>query len=206
MRPLWPWIGVPLILAGCLYHYRYAPHAGSGASLDRSESSPDLVEVVTTEEVDRPYRKIGIVHAPASLPERDAIVALKRRARTLGGDALLDVRRRGSGSTADRDSSGLAAAPWEASVIVWTDAKTGGRAHAAGKVQRRARSVRKSVNQDDDSVTVPERQGRRADLTEEKGASTVTAHGFLRGTFQRIVVTNELPVVNEDPLAHVMGL
>jgi hypothetical protein len=81
---------------------------------------------VTTEKVDRPYRKIGIVHAPASLPERDAIVALKRKARTLGGDALLDVRRRGSGSTADRASSGLAARPWEAVVIVWTDGQVHG--------------------------------------------------------------------------------
>ena len=126
MRRLGPCLGVPVILAGCLYHYGYVPHSNGGASLDRSEPSPDLVQVVTAEEVDRPYRKIGIVHAPSSLQERDAIVALKRRARTLGGDALLDVRRRGSGSTADRASSDLAAAPWEAAVIVWTDAEVGG--------------------------------------------------------------------------------
>lgn len=114
------WIGVPLILAGCLYHVHYVSHGG-GAALDRSETSPDLVKVVTAKEVDRPYRKIGIVHAPASLTERDAVVALKRRARTLEGDALLDVRRQATASSADRASSGLAAAPWEADVIVWTD-------------------------------------------------------------------------------------
>jgi len=74
------WIGVPLILAGCLYHVHYVSH-GDGASLDRSETSPDLVKVVTAKEVDRPYRTIGIVHAPASLTERDAIVALKERVR-----------------------------------------------------------------------------------------------------------------------------
>jgi hypothetical protein len=115
------WIGVPLILAGCLYHARYVSQAGGGAALDRSETSPDLVKVVTAKEMDRPYRKIGIVHAPASLAERDAVAALKRRARTLGGDALLDVRRQATASSDDRASSGLAATPWEADVIVWTD-------------------------------------------------------------------------------------
>jgi hypothetical protein len=93
--------------------------------LDRSERSPELFRVVTAEDVGRPYRKLGIVHAPASLSEREAIAALKRRARTLGGDALLDVRRQGSGSTADRASSSLADAPWEAAVIVWTDGRAG---------------------------------------------------------------------------------
>jgi hypothetical protein len=120
----WLWISVPLILAGCLYHAHYVSH-GDGASLDRSETSPDLVKVVTAKEVDRPYRTIGIVHAPASLTERDAIAALKRRARTLGGDALLDVRRQAAGSSADQASSALAAA-WEADVIVWTDHQAGG--------------------------------------------------------------------------------
>jgi hypothetical protein len=124
LRWRWPWISVPLILAGCLYHAHYVSH-GEGASLDRSETSPDLVKVVTAKEVDRPYRTIGIVHAPASLTERDAIAALQRRARTLGGDALLDVRRQAAGSSADQASSALAAA-WEADVIVWTDHQAGG--------------------------------------------------------------------------------
>lgn len=119
------WISVPLILAGCLYHVHYVSH-GAGASLDRSEVSPDLVKVVTAKDVDRPYRKIGIAHAPASLPEREAIAALQRRARSLGGDALLDLRRQATGSSADMASSDLAAAPWEADVIVWTDKQGGG--------------------------------------------------------------------------------
>ncbi|HXO28811.1 MAG TPA: hypothetical protein VOA80_15785 [Thermoanaerobaculia bacterium] len=118
-------MGLPLILAGCLYRAHYVSH-GEGASLDRSETSPDLVKVVTAKDVDRPYRKIGVVHAPASLSERDAIAALQRRARTLGGDALLDLRRQATGSSADRASSGLAAAPWEADVIAWTDKQGGG--------------------------------------------------------------------------------
>jgi len=126
MHRWWAWIGVPLILAGCLAQYRYVRHAGAGAALDRSETNPDLVRVVTSKDADRPYRKIGIVHAPASLPEQDAIAALKRRARTLGGDALLDVRRQASGSSAGRSSSTPAAAPWEAVVIVWTDDQAGG--------------------------------------------------------------------------------
>jgi hypothetical protein len=124
LRWRWLWISGPLILAGCLYHAHYVSH-GNGASLDRSEISPDLVKVVTAKDVDRPYRKIGVVHAPASLPERDAIAALQRRARTLGGDALLDLRRQATGSSADMASPGLAAA-WEADVIVWTDHPAGG--------------------------------------------------------------------------------
>jgi len=126
MRRWWAWIGVPLILAGCLAQYRYVRHAGAGAALDRSETNPDLVRVVTSKNADRPYRKIGIVHAPASLPEQDAIAALKRRARTLGGDALLDVRRQAAGASAGRDSSAPSTAPWEAVVIVWTDDQAGG--------------------------------------------------------------------------------
>lgn len=120
-----PWLGLPLILAGCFYQYRFASHA-EGVALDRSEVDPDLVKVVSAKDVDRPYRKIGVVHAPASLPERDAIAALQRRARTLGGDALLDLRRQATGSSADRASSGLAAAAWEADVIAWTDKQGAG--------------------------------------------------------------------------------
>jgi hypothetical protein len=123
----WPWFGLALVLAGCFYQYRVASHA-EGVALDRSELDPELVKVVTAKDVDRPYRKIGIVHAPASLPEREAIAALQRRARSLGGDALLDLRRQAAGATADRASSspGLAAALWEADVIVWTDKQVDG--------------------------------------------------------------------------------
>jgi len=113
-------LGLPLILAGCFYQYRFASHA-EGVALDRSEVDPDLVKVVSAKDVDRPYRKIGVVHAPASLPEHEAIAALKRRARSLGGDALLDLRRQATSASADLASPGLAAAPWEADVIVWTD-------------------------------------------------------------------------------------
>jgi hypothetical protein len=118
-------LGLLLILAGCFYQYRFASHA-EGVALDRSEIDPDLVKVVTAKDVDRPYRKIGVVHAPASLSERDAVAALKRRARSLGGDALLDLRRQVTSASADRASPGLAAAPWEADVIVWTDKQGGG--------------------------------------------------------------------------------
>jgi hypothetical protein len=117
-RRWWPWWGLPLILAGCVYHF--ASHA-EGVSLDRSEASPDLVKVVITKDVDRPFRKLGLVHAPASLPEREAIAALQRRARSLGGDALLDLRRQATDPSAGQASPGLAAAPWEADVIAWTD-------------------------------------------------------------------------------------
>jgi hypothetical protein len=120
-----PWLGLPLILAGCFYQYRFASHA-EGVALDRAEASPDLVRVVTAKDVDRPYRKIGIVHAPASLPEREAIAALQRRARSLGGDALLDLRRQAMDASADQASPGPAAAPWEADVIAWTDKQGGG--------------------------------------------------------------------------------
>src|ERR1700724_4280928 len=106
----WPWLGLPLILAGCLYRAHYVSH-GEGASLDRSETSPDLVKVVTAKDVDRPYRKIGVVHAPASLSERDAIAALQRRARTLGGDGLLGLPREGTGPRPRRGASGAAAPP-----------------------------------------------------------------------------------------------
>jgi len=115
-----------LCLAGCVYQFHRVTQSHAGAALDRSELSPELVRVVTAKDVDRPYRQIGIVHAPASLSEREAIAALKRRARTLGGDALLDVRRQATASSEDRASSGLAAAPWEADVIVWTDHQAGG--------------------------------------------------------------------------------
>jgi hypothetical protein len=124
-RRWWPWWGLPLILAGCVYQYRVASH-GKGAALDRSEVDPDLVKVVTAKDVDRPYRKIGIVHAPASLPEREAIAALQRRARSLGGDALLDLRRQATDPSADTASPGLAVAPWEADVIAWTDKQVDG--------------------------------------------------------------------------------
>jgi hypothetical protein len=124
-RRRWPWWGLPLILAGCLYHAHFISH-GEGTALDRSEASPDLVKVVTAKEVDRPYRSIGTVHAPASLTERDAIAALQRRARSLGGDALLDLRRQAAGSSADLASPDLATAHWEAEVIVWTDKQVGG--------------------------------------------------------------------------------
>ena len=124
-RRRWPWWGLPLILAGCLYHAHYVSH-GQGAALDRSEASPDLVRVVTAKDVDRPYRKIGVVHAPASLTERDAIAALQRRARSLGGDALLDLRRQAASSSADIASPDSAVAHWEADVIVWTDKQAGG--------------------------------------------------------------------------------
>ena len=118
-------MGLPLILAGCVYQYRVASH-GEGVALDRSEVDPDLVKVVTTKDVDRAYRKIGIVHAPASLPEREAIAALQRRARSLGGDALLDLRRQATDASAGMASPGPAATPWEADVIVWTDKQGGG--------------------------------------------------------------------------------
>lgn len=93
--------------------------------MDRSEASPDLVKVVTAKDADRPYRKIGIVHAPASLPESDAIAALQRRARTLGADALLDVRRQASDPSSGLAFAAPAAAPWEADAIVWTDGQAG---------------------------------------------------------------------------------
>jgi hypothetical protein len=118
-------MGLPLILAGCVYQYRVATH-GEGVALDRSEVDPDLVKVVTTKDVDRPYRKLGIVHAPASLPEREAIAALQRRARSLGGDALLDLRRQAMDTSAGMASPGPAATPWEADVIAWTDKQGGG--------------------------------------------------------------------------------
>jgi hypothetical protein len=125
-----PWLGLPLILAGCFYQYRFASHA-EGVALDRAEVSPDLVRVVTAKDVDRPYRKIGIVHAPASLPEREAIAALQRRARSLGGDALLDLRRQAKGLSADMAAPGLAPAPWEADVIAWTDKQEDGASQPA---------------------------------------------------------------------------
>lgn len=124
-RRRWPWWGLPLILAGCLYHAHYVSH-GHGAALDRSEASPELVKVVTAKEVDRPYRTLGTVHAPAALTERDAIAALQRRARSLGGDALLDLRRQAKDSSADMASPDVAPAPWEADVIAWTDKQAGG--------------------------------------------------------------------------------
>jgi hypothetical protein len=125
LRRWWPTFTVPLVLAGCFYQHHFVSRPGGGAPLDRSEASPDLVKVVTAKDADRPYRKIGIVHAPASLPESDAIAALKRRARTLGADAVLDVRRQATDPSSDLASSAPAAAPWEADAIVWTDGQVG---------------------------------------------------------------------------------
>ncbi|HVR11316.1 MAG TPA: hypothetical protein VMW75_24950 [Thermoanaerobaculia bacterium] len=121
-----PFVFCVLSLAGCAYQLHHVTQSKAGAPLDRSEPSPDLLRVVTTGNVDRPYKQLGMVHAPASLTERDAITALKRRARTLGGDALLDVRRRGSDAADAGGSSGPAEAPWEAAVIVFTDRQAGG--------------------------------------------------------------------------------
>src|ERR1700740_512675 len=50
-----------------------------------------------------------------------------------------------------------------------------------------------------------EGQGRRAHLTDEKGAATETANGVLRGNLKRVVFTNELAAVHKDPPAHVMS-
>jgi len=120
-RSMWQpqlWIAVPPILAGCAFQYRFDRHAKSGAPPDSSfQSSADRIEVVGAEHANWPYRQVGVVHAPGSMAERDAIAELKRRARTLGGDALLNVRRRSTGSTATD-------APWLAEVIVWTDPGT----------------------------------------------------------------------------------
>jgi len=122
-------MAVPLVLAGCAFQYRFDPHAKAGAPLDPSfQSSADLIEVVGTEHANRPYRQVGIVHAPGSMEERDAIAELKRRARALGGDALLNVRKRSAGSTANRTASSPGDAPWQAAVIVWTDKQGSGQA------------------------------------------------------------------------------
>jgi hypothetical protein len=121
LRRWWPTFAVPLVLAGCFYQHHFMSRPGGGGPLDRSEASPDLVTVVAAKDADRPYRKIGVVHAPASLPESDAIAALQRRARSLGADALLDVRRQATDPSSGLASSAPAAAPWEADAIVWRD-------------------------------------------------------------------------------------
>jgi hypothetical protein len=78
------------------------------------------VQVVTSEQADRPYKKIGLVHAPGSMGKQDARAVLKHKAQALRGDALLNVRKRGSTATMTGASS-RADQPWDAEVIVWTD-------------------------------------------------------------------------------------
>jgi uncharacterized protein YbjQ (UPF0145 family) len=125
------WIAVPLILAGCVYQLKHTTQVkGSGPLGASYYSSAERIEVVTAEQVaDRPYRQLGLVHAPGSMAERDAIAELKLRARAMGGEALLNVRK-GTRTAADPNAASSADTAWQATVIVWTDkhpdAKGGG--------------------------------------------------------------------------------
>jgi hypothetical protein len=115
-------IVVPLLLAGCVYQLRHTTRAKGDGPLGASYySSAERIEVISAEQVaDRPYRQVGLVHAPGAMERAEAITTLKLRARAMGGEALLDVRK-GSGTTANGAATGPADAPWQATVIVWTD-------------------------------------------------------------------------------------
>jgi hypothetical protein len=115
-------LAVPLVLAGCFYQYVYVPGAkDTGSSGPAQQVSLDVIEVVASEQPGRPYKQLGIVHAPGSMERGDAVAVLKQKALALGGDALLNVRKRGSGSKPGGASAGGANAPWDAEVIAWTD-------------------------------------------------------------------------------------
>jgi hypothetical protein len=116
------WIAVPLILAGCGYQLRHITQVkGSGPLGQSYYSSAERIEVVSSEQVvNRPYRQVGLVHAPGSMAQGEAITELKLRARAMGGQALLDVRK-ATGAAGDSNSTSPAVAPWQATVIVWTD-------------------------------------------------------------------------------------
>lgn len=126
------WIAIPLILAGCAYQLRHTTRVKGDGPLGASYySSAERIEVVSAEQVaDRPYRQVGVVHAPGSMERAEAISTLRLRARAMRGEALLDVRK-GSGTTADGAASIPANAPWQARVIVWMDQQPGGQSTGA---------------------------------------------------------------------------
>jgi hypothetical protein len=121
------WIAIPLLLAGCAYQLRHTTRAKGDGPLGASYySSAERIEVVSAEQVaDRPYRQVGLVHAPGSMERAEAITTLRLRARAMRGEALLDVRK-GSGTTANDAGPSPANAPWQATVIVWTDKQAAG--------------------------------------------------------------------------------
>jgi hypothetical protein len=115
----WRWLGGLLVLllqAGCLYRFTPSPRGAPGKWDPAIRPAPPAVDVVTAEQVDRPYKTVGIVHAPGAMGEQDALALLKQKAQALRGDALLNVRRRRPAG-----ASAGAYTPWDAEVIVWTD-------------------------------------------------------------------------------------
>lgn len=135
MKPIRPLtavlaLGVALTLAGCIgNHHQFVTRSKAGSRLDAApDPGGDRIEVLDTAPADRTYRQVGVVRAPASLAEKDALAALRRRARDLRGTALLGIHRAGpsaaTGSEVDRH--------WEATVIVWTDRPQAGTSAPAG--------------------------------------------------------------------------
>ena len=115
------WLVLPLLLAGCVYRWHLPPQGAATAWDPAVLPGLPAVQVVTSEQLDRPYKKIGIVHAPGSMGGQDALAVLKQEAQALRGDALLNVRKRASTATMADASTSLADQPWNAEVIVWTD-------------------------------------------------------------------------------------
>jgi hypothetical protein len=120
------WIAIPLLLAGCAYQLKHTTQVKGDGPLGASYySSAERIEILGAEQVrDRPYRQVGLVHAPASMERAEAITTLRLRARAMKGEALLDVRK-GSGAAANGAAASPADAPWQATVIVWTDTQAG---------------------------------------------------------------------------------
>jgi hypothetical protein len=115
------WLVLALLLSGCVYHWQLPPQGAATAWDPAVLPGPPAVQVVTSDQLDRPYKKIGIVHAPGSMGGQDALAVLKQEAQALRGDALLNVRKRGSTATIANASTSLADQPWDAEVIVWAD-------------------------------------------------------------------------------------
>jgi hypothetical protein len=117
------WLIVVLLQSACVVKWTPSPKASAATAL-AIQPGLDAVEVITIEKVDRPFQRIAVVHAPGSLAEQEALATLKQKAQTLHGDALLNFRKRGAASPSAHASTSLPNAPWDAEVIVWTDAET----------------------------------------------------------------------------------
>ncbi len=124
VRRCWRWgLLLALLQAGCFYQYHWDLRPSGETTAWDPALRPGLpaVQVLTSEQANRPYKKIGLVHAPGSLRAQDALIVLKQEAQALRGDALINVRQRGADAALAGASGNPADQPWDAEVIVWTD-------------------------------------------------------------------------------------
>ncbi len=83
------WLVLALLLAGCVYQWHLPPQGAATAWDPAVLPGLPAVQVVTSDQVDWPYKKIGIVHAPGSMGEQDALAVLKQEAQAQAHSAGL---------------------------------------------------------------------------------------------------------------------